>query len=319
MAEVRSHTSRRGNPGPTEGADTPPARQDGKEELRVQWVPIESIRIPNPRGRDRKKHRRITESIERVGLKKPITLRSRPDGGYDLVCGQGRLESFQQLGQTMVPALVREVSEEEMLLMSLVENMARRTPRTMETVRQLAALRDKEYSHAQIGEKVGLAPNHVSELLYLYDHGEEHLLAAAETGRIPLSAAIIIARSDDAEVQAALLDALERRKLTSSEVRRARRLAEMRRAFGKGYRPGTKRAQQPVTGESIVKAFRREQMRQRQALKKAELCERRLAFVISSFRLLLADEDFVNLLRAENLTTLPEHLAEQVKQGATNG
>ena len=300
-------------------AQTVPSAPAQPHPLDIQWVPIDSIRVPNPRGRDRKKHQRITDSIRQVGLKKPITLRPRNDGGYDLVCGQGRLESFRQLGQTTVPAIIREVSEEDMLLMGLIENFARRRPTSMETVRQLAALRDRGYSHAQTGQKVGMAPNHVSEYLYLYDHGEEQLLGAVDTGRIPLHAAIVIARSSDGDVQAALLEALEERTLTVRELTRARKLAVMRQSFGKSRQPGRKHPQQPVTRESVVKAFRREQIRQRQALKKAELCERSLDFAVSGLRVLLHDEDFVNLLRAENLATIPEQLAVQVKQGGPNG
>jgi ParB family chromosome partitioning protein len=322
MTHIREHHAEKqtdGSMAGTRNAQTVPNATVEPHPLDIQWVPIDSIRIPNPRGRDKKKHQRITDSIRQVGLKKPITLRPRGDGGYDLVCGQGRLESFRQLGQTTVPAIIREMSEEDMLLMGLVENLARRTPTSMETVRQLAALRDRGYSHAQIGQKVGMAPNHVSEHLYLYDHGEEQLLAAVDAGRIPLHAAVVIARSDDDGVQAALLEALEERTLTVSELTRARKLAVMRQSFGKSRQRGRKHPQQPVTSESIVRAFRREQIRQRQALKRAELCERSLTFAVSGLRVLLRDEDFVNLLRAENLTTIPEHLAEQVKQGGPDG
>jgi ParB family chromosome partitioning protein len=202
----------------------------------------------------------------------------------------------------------------------LVENLARRNPSTMETVRHLAALRERGYNYSEIGEKVGLAPNYVSEQLYLYDHGEEHLLAAVETGRIPLPAAVIIARSDDHQVQGALLEAAEKRLLTTPELHRARKLTVMRRSFGKKLHAGSRRKPlQPVTGASIVKAFRKEQARQRQALKKADLCERRLAFTVSALRVVLHDEDFVNLLRAEQLATLPEQLAELLKEGDSNG
>ncbi len=230
------------------------------------------------------------------------------------------MESFQKLGQKRVPAIIREVSEEDMLLMGLVENIARHNPSPMETVRHLVALRDRGYSHREIGEKVGLGPSYVSENLYLYDHGEEHLLAALETGRVPLPAAIIIARSDDHEVQTALLEAVEQKQLTTAELHRARKLALMRKTFGKALHASARRKPlQPVSGQSIVKAFRKEQAKQRQALKKAELCERQLAFAVNAVRMLVHNEDFTNLLRAEGLATLPEHLAELVKEGDRNG
>ena len=61
----------------------------------VQLVPIDKIRVINLRSRNKTKFREIVENISKVGLKKPITV-SRRDGedGFDLVCGQGRLEAF---------------------------------------------------------------------------------------------------------------------------------------------------------------------------------------------------------------------------------
>ena len=97
----------------------------------VKMIPIDRIRVLNPRHRDRKKFEIIVQSVKNLGLKKPIqvSLRSAQEGaepGYDLVCGQGRIEAFIQLGQTEIPAIVIEAEESDCLVMSLVENCARR-------------------------------------------------------------------------------------------------------------------------------------------------------------------------------------------------
>ena len=101
----------------------------------VKMIPIERIRILNPRHRDHKKFEVIVQSIKNLGLKKPIqvSLRSAQEAaepGYDLVCGQGRIQAFIALGHKEIPAVVVEVSKEDRLLRSLVENMARRHPCT---------------------------------------------------------------------------------------------------------------------------------------------------------------------------------------------
>jgi ParB family chromosome partitioning protein len=75
----------------------------------VKMIPIERIRILNPRHRDQKKFDVIVQSIKNLGLKKPIqvSLRSTDEAegeGYDLVCGQGRLEAFMALGFKEIPA-----------------------------------------------------------------------------------------------------------------------------------------------------------------------------------------------------------------------
>src|ERR1700678_2052178 len=106
-----------------------------KEEIKL--IPIESIRILNPRDRDQKKFQSLVQSIKNLGLKKPIkvSLRTAEEGndpGYDLVAGQGRLEACLVLGFKEIPAIVVAVSKEDRLLMSLVENMARRFPASLD-------------------------------------------------------------------------------------------------------------------------------------------------------------------------------------------
>ena len=102
----------------------------GTRESDIQMVPVEDIHILNPRVRNKKIFQEIKENIARVGLKRPITVtysQSASDKPYDLVCGQGRLEAFIALGkQSEIPAIVIDTSEEDALVMSLVENLARK-------------------------------------------------------------------------------------------------------------------------------------------------------------------------------------------------
>ena len=296
-------------PAQTEAADS--AAPD------VQMIPIGSIRVINPRSRSRRKYHEIMINISDVGLKRPITVCRRKGGGYDLVCGQGRLEACQQLGQKTVPAIVKDISTEDALLMSLVENIARRKPTTMETIRQLVILRDRGYSEQDIARKTGILESHVYEFLHLYDHGEERLLAAVEAGRIAVQSAAIIARSAHGDVQRALLEAFEQGQISAGDLTRARLIADSRKAFGKVRAPGSRQAR--MTGDAIVRAFRREQQKQRQALKKAELCETRLFFAVNALKALFGDENFVNLLRAEGLESMPEYLAEKIREDEGNG
>ena len=66
-------------------------------------VPIDRITVINPRVRNKKVFKQITSNIAELGLKRPITVTRREDADgprYDLVCGQGRLEAYQVLGQS---------------------------------------------------------------------------------------------------------------------------------------------------------------------------------------------------------------------------
>ena len=77
----------------------------------IEMIPISRITVLNPRARNKRQHREIVNNIEAIGLKRPITVSLRPGDGsprYDLVCGEGRLEAFQMLGQSEIPAVVIE-------------------------------------------------------------------------------------------------------------------------------------------------------------------------------------------------------------------
>ena len=110
----------------------------------VEMIPVDRITVLNPRDRNKKVFRQIVDSISKVGLKKPITVSfcktSNEDATYELVCGQGRLEAFISLGQQEIPAIVVDVSEEDRLIMSLVENLARRQHRPMELLQDIGEL-----------------------------------------------------------------------------------------------------------------------------------------------------------------------------------
>ena len=111
---------------------------------KIELIPIDRITVINPRVRNRKSFRDIVENIDAIGLKKPITVARRdgPDGPrFDLVCGQGRLEAYQALGETTIPAIVRDVDTEECLLQSLVENCARRRHEPAELLQDVAGLK----------------------------------------------------------------------------------------------------------------------------------------------------------------------------------
>jgi ParB family chromosome partitioning protein len=77
----------------------------------IEMISLAEIEILNPRVRNKKVFGDLVASIANLGLKKPITVSRRSDGqGFDLVCGQGRLEAFIALGQAEIPAIVVERS-----------------------------------------------------------------------------------------------------------------------------------------------------------------------------------------------------------------
>lgn len=108
------------------------------------------------------------------------------------MCGQGRLEAFIELKQTAIPAIVIDADESDCLVMSLVENCARRQHRAIDLMQEVGALRKRGYSDRQIAEKIGVSPEYVNMIAGLLERGEERLVSAVETGLLPLSLAIEI-------------------------------------------------------------------------------------------------------------------------------
>lgn len=281
----------------------------------VQLVPVEKIRVINSRSRNKTKFREIVENISKVGLKKPITV-SRRDGedGFDLVCGQGRLEAFSASGEREIPAIVVDIPLEDRLLRSLVENLTRRAPSGVELARDLMTLKERGHTHADIAALIGVSETYVSQVVRLAENGEERLVAAVERGDIPITAAIEIAASDDAAMQHSLQEAYDSGKLRGRSLLKVRRLIEERRVRGKQLRgSGSRRAKSPST-QDLVRTLRRETRKQELLVKKSRHCEQQLRFVLSALRDLMRNEHFVTLLRAEKLDALPKYLSEMIQK-----
>jgi ParB family transcriptional regulator, chromosome partitioning protein len=299
------------------------SKSKAQNTKRVTNVPIDQIRITNPRARNRRNFHEIVQSIANVGLKRPITVSPRKceadSAGYDLVCGQGRIEAFVQLGQTEIPAIVIAAEESDCLVMSLVENCARRQHRAIDLLQDISTLRGRGYSDHEIAPKIGVTVEYIHMIGVLLEKGEERLLTAVEAGILPLNMAIEIAKSSDEDVQRALTQAYTEKKLRGKKLVAVRKLIEQRRRRGKqmhdsqfGRRDGPRR---PLTSESIIRVYRQEADRQKLLIKKAEVTQGRLLFIVEAIRELREDDNFANLLRAESLDTMPAFLEQRIADG----
>ncbi|WP_417381900.1 plasmid partitioning protein RepB C-terminal domain-containing protein [Gimesia sp.] len=288
-----------------------------RRDSKIHMIPLDQITVLNPRERGKRKFKQIVDNIEHLGLKKPITITPKETTNgtenYYLVCGQGRYEAYQLLGEREIPALIVHVTKEELLLMSLVENLARRQHSSVELVRDISAMRERGYTFSQIATKTALDVSYVRGMIKLLNNGEERLLQAVEKGKIPISVAVTIASSDDQQIQKALTDAYEKNVLRGKKLLAARRLVEKRKTDGKGIHTGNKKRNgDAVSSDKLLRAYHDETARQRTIIQKSRFCETRLLFAVTALRRLFDDENFINLLRAESLDTLPAYLATEL-------
>jgi ParB family transcriptional regulator, chromosome partitioning protein len=285
---------------------------------KVELVPIDRITVINPRKRNRKVFEGIVRSISQLGLKRPITVirKNGADGeAFDLVCGQGRIEAFKVLGQTAIPALVIDATTEEALVMSLVENVARRQHRALDLLQDIEAMKRRGYSIEQISIKTDLSSDYVRGVIKLVENGEHRLLGAVEAGTMPISVAIQIAESPDEEVQVALHQAYGKGELKGRKIVLARQLIEQRRRRGKGYGAAARGGRARLSPSTLIRTYQQDVERKRQMVRKAEATRDRLTFAVQALRSLLADDGFASLLRKEGLDTLPRNLATRLQGG----
>ena len=125
-------------------------------------------------------------------------------------------------------AHVIDASEADCLLMSLVENIARRPHRPIDLMAEIGNLAKRGQSDAEIAEKIGVSRGWVHNVLVLLERGEERLVSAAETGLIPIAMAAEIAMAKEEEVQTILMEAYESGKIKGKKVSAIRRLLDLR-------------------------------------------------------------------------------------------
>lgn len=288
------------------------------EQPELRQIPIDRIEVLNPRERNSRAFGEIVGNIKTLGLKKPIVVTPRPGSNGEerflLVCGEGRMKAFKALGESTIPALVVAVDDEDAFIMSLTENIARRQWRPLELLGGIEQLRDRGYAPKQIATKTGLTLSYVQGILTLIQRGEQRLLVAVEKGDVPLNAALAIvgAGDDNKAVQAALQDAYEAGTLRGRKLIDARRVLERRATLGRSIAKNMPRKVGDVTTSSLVRTYQKEVERQKAMVRKATFAQQRLLFAVSALQQLFQDENFVNLLRAEGLDTLPKYLAERV-------
>ena len=112
----------------------------------------------------------LAQSIEENGLLQPLLLRPAPKalGKYELVAGERRLRAVRMLGWKAVPAVTREVDDDTLLVLALVENLQREALNPMEEAEGYQTLMDRHgLSHAGIGRSVGKSRSTVANMVRL--------------------------------------------------------------------------------------------------------------------------------------------------------
>ncbi|OGU16780.1 MAG: hypothetical protein A2076_07130 [Geobacteraceae bacterium GWC2_53_11] len=287
------------------------------EQEATVLISIEDIHILNPRVRNQIIAEEIRQNIRSVGLKRPITVASRKDvkngKKYDLVCGQGRLEAFIAAGETTIPAVVREVSEEDAHIMSLVENIARRNGNALELLQSIKYLKSQGYADDAIAAKTNLGKDYIRGIIRLLEQGEEYLINAVEKGRIPLYQALNIASEDDTAVQRALAEAYESGALSGKKLVDAQKIISRRKHYGKSL-SSPHREHAKVSAEDLIAAYEKGAKEKKRLLAQSNYIKDVLDYTSIALRQLLKDVHFTNQLKAVGMNEIPQHVTDLLKR-----
>jgi ParB family chromosome partitioning protein len=110
----------------------------------------------------------LADSIKATGVLQPITVRAVPGGRYQLIAGERRWLASQKAGKATVPAIVRQVSNEQAMEMTIIENLQREDLNPMEQARAFERLgREFGLTQEQISQRTGKERSSVANFLRL--------------------------------------------------------------------------------------------------------------------------------------------------------
>lgn len=139
-------------------------------EFPVRDIPLRRIRPNQFQPRREFEEEALAElkaSITENGLLQPLVVR-RADDGFELVAGERRFRALRDLGWEKVPAVLRELSDEAMLVLALVENLQREDLNAIEEASAFQQLIDGfGFTQKEVAERVGRDRSTVSNTLRL--------------------------------------------------------------------------------------------------------------------------------------------------------
>lgn len=182
--------------------------EGARYETEVVQLEVDKIK-PNryqPRRKiDSERLEELIASVKARGLVQPILIRETEEG-YELICGERRLEAARALGMRTIPAIVRSVSDVEALELSLIENLQREDLNPVEQAQAYKKLIDEfKIAHDELAKVLGKDRSSITNtirLLKLPQSVQDRLLQ----GKISMGHAMAILSLDSPAAQIGLCE-----------------------------------------------------------------------------------------------------------------
>jgi len=158
----------------------------------------------------------LAQSIKENGLIQPIIVRKSPVLGYEILAGERRYRASITAGLSEVPVIVKQFSDQDMMLHSIIENLQRENLNPIEEAKAYQSLIDKGFTHTEIAEKMGKSRPYITNLVRLLGL-PKHILTEVESGRLSQAhARLLIQLSSDKQDK--LLNRIQTENLSVRQV-----------------------------------------------------------------------------------------------------
>lgn len=183
--------------------------KDPQDTADVLRIPVDMIE-PNPfqprMSFDAESLQELAESVKTFGLIQPITVRKKSSDRYQIISGERRFKACRMAGMDMIPAYIRDASDQGMLEMAIVENIQRENLDPIEVAMSYQRLIDEcnltqEQMASRVGKKRASVTNYL-RLLKLPAKVQHDL----KVGLLSVGHAKVILGVDDTVLQEQLCD-----------------------------------------------------------------------------------------------------------------
>lgn len=153
------------------GSPAPGDARPGDPGAYFAEIPVDAI-TPNPRQPrqvfDEDSLAELSASIEAVGLLQPVVVRATGPARYEIVMGERRWRACQQAGLEVIPAIVRQTPDDDLLRDALIENLHRVQLNPLEEAAAYQQLLDDfSATHEELARRVGRSRPHISNTIRL--------------------------------------------------------------------------------------------------------------------------------------------------------
>jgi ParB family chromosome partitioning protein len=199
---------------------SPSAHVDHSEHaiLDIDIERIEQNRMQPRQSFNEEELRELERSIAQRGVVQPLLVRRNGNERFELIAGERRWRAARAVGLKRVPAIVRQVSDQEALELALIENLQREDLNPIEEARAYAQLSTQFHlTQEQIAEKVGKNRATVANSMRLLDLPAE-VLSWIALGRLSVGHAKAILGLSIADEQRLVAERVLKKNLTVRET-----------------------------------------------------------------------------------------------------